>query len=376
MDKNCNFLRFPGIVIGGLLPLLGLVLMGVVVGCSKTEEKNAPPVAEQTGAVVVTVDGVVLTERELSARADLVGRLVQNRKPNTTVADLKKRRDAFCKVYPQAFVEDVVLSNYFAREKLELPEAMITNFQARAVKAYGIGKKKTYAALKTVAGELADRLEAEILLEVRRQYAEDIWVARHPTNLPPTYVEDVLKSIHDYNARMALTNAFVFAQATNVWNQLKGGASFAELVKTYSAGDDDEKEEGGAWDSMDLTQLQEEPELKKWFKLGQAKVGEFSPPIECDAGLSIVRYDGTDNGEEGDEPTEYKFSRIHFLLPMFMEPDTPENIIATAKKEHAQRLFRQKLAELVKAAQVVYTPKPEVKAEKKSAHGDSKAIEK
>ena len=112
---------------------------------------------------------------------------------------------------------------------------------------------------------------------------------------------------------------------------------------------------------MDAAQLREEPALRRWFDPARTKVGEVSPPIECDAGLSIVRYDGAEIGEEGDEPAEYTFSRVHFLLPLFMEADTPENILAAARKAHSSRLFKEKLAELVKAARVVYAERPGAK---------------
>lgn len=339
--------------------LIGLFAVALFVGlgtsgCSKSQnDENSP--SSDGDRVIVSVDGVSLTARELSARADLVNRLLVNRRPNTSAAELKKRKATFCKVYPKIFVEDVVLSNFLAREKLELPREMITNFESRAAKTFGVGKKKKYADLKAAAGDLASKLDLEVLLEVRRQYVEDVLARRSPTNLPPNYVEQVQESVRKYNYNMGLTNAIIYARATNVWNQLKSGASFTNLVMKYSQADDDEKEEGGEWDSMDLTQLQDEPELKKWFDLAKTKVGDFSPPMECDSGLSIVRYDGVDTGEDQDEPTEYKFSRIHFLLPMFMEPDTPENIVAAAKKEHAKRLFNENLAKLLKVSRVIYT---------------------
>ncbi|MGN0847974.1 MAG: peptidylprolyl isomerase [Kiritimatiellia bacterium] len=339
--------------------LLGVVVLAFALGaqfagCSRTDQDDTAAPSR----VVVSVDGVELTERELTARADLVGRLQQNRDSRLTMAELKKRHAAFRKVYPQVFVEDVVLSNYLAREGLALPQAMITNFQQRAAKTFGTGRKKTFADLKAVAGDLADRLDVEVMLEVRRQYVEDVLAERTPTNLPPDYVAQVQESVRRYNINMGLTNNLVYARATNVWNQLKAGAAFADMVKKYSEADDDEKEEGGEWDSMDGTQLQEEPALRKWFSPERTKVGEISPPIECDAGLSIVRYDGIDADEDSDGPTEYKFSRVHFLLPMFMEADTPENIVATARKTHASRLFKEKLAELVKAARVVFAETP------------------
>ena len=328
---------------------VALLLLALVsdFGCS--------PVSD-TSAVVVTVNGVSLRQREVKGRADMMAALHRHRYPQTSENVLQRVRRQYESGYPCYWVEDVVLSQYAASEKLTVSDAVVKKCMQQAFEGLKAKGDRTIDDLMKVPGVCADYLTRQIRAEALRQVVADHFFEQNPTNIPDSYVDEQLANIRDYNARMVLTNAFVYARATNVWNRLKAGEDFVKLVREETEADA-ERGDNGLWGIFDLADLSKEPELQA--ALGALKPGEFTPPVEGDNGLMIARLN------EVDDSGGLEISRIVFRLPLFYAPAPREKILAAAYDKYRKSLFGRKLKELLKNAVIQY--EQEVQTTKKES---------
>jgi peptidyl-prolyl cis-trans isomerase SurA len=79
-------------------------------------------------------------------------------------------------------------------------------------------------------------------------------------------------------------SARVLSLADSLYQRLKNGADFVQMVKDYSQ-DEDSKKKGGELDWLPLAQLP--PELKD--KISQAEVGQIVPPVVAEDGVYILK---------------------------------------------------------------------------------------
>ncbi|HVP35647.1 MAG TPA: peptidylprolyl isomerase [Terriglobales bacterium] len=79
-------------------------------------------------------------------------------------------------------------------------------------------------------------------------------------------------------------SARVLNLADSVYQKLKGGADFVQMVKDYSQ-DEDSKKKGGELDWLPLAQLP--PELKD--KISHAEIGQIVPPVSNEDGVYILK---------------------------------------------------------------------------------------
>jgi peptidyl-prolyl cis-trans isomerase SurA len=79
-------------------------------------------------------------------------------------------------------------------------------------------------------------------------------------------------------------SARVLSLADSLYQRIKNGADFVQMVKDYSQ-DEDSKKKGGELDWLPLTQLP--PELKD--KISQAEIGQIVPPVTAEDGVYILK---------------------------------------------------------------------------------------
>lgn len=79
-------------------------------------------------------------------------------------------------------------------------------------------------------------------------------------------------------------SARVLSLADSLYQRLKNGADFVQVVKSYSQ-DEDSKKKGGELDWLPLAQLPEE--LKD--KISQAEIGQIVPPVVAEGGVYILK---------------------------------------------------------------------------------------
>lgn len=319
----------------------------ILTGCSDRQGSElSEKVAARANEPIVTIAGKTLTGAMLDRRVAMMDALKRHKEPKISPKRAGQYREKLAKSYPKAYVANELIAELARREQVELTAERIAEYEKMAFKRLRARGDKTYADLKKAIGEYASELDDQVRGEALHGALMDVLATKYSKEIPDSYVDYTIKSIKDYNAKMALTNALIYAQATNVWNQLKAGADFAEMAIKYST-IPDERESKGEWGTVDVRQLQDEPGIAEWGR--KLQVGEISPPFEGDNGLMIMRLDTRD-----DKMSEFGISRIFFELPQFYEVGTREGIVRDAKRRNAQSTFQQKLTELEKELKPVY----------------------
>lgn len=315
--------------------ILLICLLSCLLGCGEEER-----------AFIVSVDGRELTQADLDSQVSLMVDLRLKCVPNIPAMELDRFRSQLVRSYPALFEREALLAGYAEREGIEVSPERLDRFKARALRGMRIPKVqvRNWAGLvKALGGHLAAGVEARVRAEALEDEVKDRLAAANPTNLPPDFAETTIQRIRAFNRDMDATNALIKARANVAWEELKAGADFGDVAAKYSE-IPEERKDRGEWANLDWKQIDDEKELSKWAR--QLNAGEFSPPIEADNGLMIARVDRKDE-------RECVLSRIYFCLPMFCAEPKPEQIVAEARREHADNLLKAKLAELRAGAKIV-----------------------
>ena len=324
------------------------VLAVALAGCSDNGQSAAESADDKTivkkpakNRVVITVNGRELRQTNLAERVEMFVKVSTLANPKMTLNDLQRLRKKIKAIMPKMFKREVVFEDFLKSEKLTVaPETLekakkgiVASFKGRLT--YDGLRRKVGPALAGILDGFAASQATEIT--VRRRILE-----KNPLELAPDYAEKQLALIAKYNAEMSLTNAIVYARATNTWEKLKSGADFRAVAREFSEVPR-EAREGGDWGTLGLQQLEPDEDLAKWAQ--QLQPGEFSPPIEGDNGLMILRVDSK-KGED------YALSRIYFRLPMFKEVVSKEELLKLKKQQHDRAVLDKEIKALLKSADV------------------------
>ena len=321
-----------------ILAVLALLLFG----CSKEQ----PKVEQPKVGVLLSVGGRELTVSNLNAKIEMMVCVRNLSAKPPSKKELKSWKSTLKTTYPDVFIMQAVVADYAREKGITISKATTAYYQKKAVKWLNSKKIRNYKQLRKKVGSFAklldERIAEEALLnEVRKHIAHE-----NPTNFPPEYVKEMCQQRKDYNARMVLTNAVIYARATNVWEQLKSGADFGELAQKYTE-IESEVADKGELGVIGLQQIQDEPKFAQVLR--ELKVGEFSAPVEADNGVSIIRMDS-----KNVEKDEYGISRIYFKLPMFAKVFDEKEMRKQLQKEYNERIVGEKIEQMVRAAKVEY----------------------
>ena len=322
-----------------LLALGGAMALG---GCSDNGSVKENP--------VVSVNGETLTAVERRHYVDAMARVHSIVNPRMTAEEQGKLRENLRNAYADLFIEDTLVSQYAKAENVKVSKELLKRFKLKALRGFRSQGIKSYGTLlKKIGAEHKPYFERLIKREALEEAVKDHLATLTPTNLPPDFKEKMLKVLKEYSAVIAKTNELVHARANMVWKQLKSGANFEEMAVKYTE-IESEREDKGEWGTMDFNQFQTDVKVAEWAQ--KLKVGEFTPPIEGDNGLIIMRLDAKDPAKG-----EYTFSRIFFQLAMEAEQQSGDEIVTDVRDIHKNNLFAEKLASLRKAAKIEYFEK-------------------
>ena len=298
------------------------------------------------GRSVLEVNGVKLTKAELNGYVEMMVKIRSLYNGNLNDRDKGELRKQFADGFADVFINNTLVAGYAKSEKVSVSPALRKQYQAKALGNFKAFKIMSYKALGKRLGKdgmayFDKMVEAEALEEAVKRHLAELT----PTNLTPEEVSNAQKNIAEYNAMMTKTNALIQARAKMVWERLKEGAKFEDMAAEYSE-IESEREDKGEWGTLDINQFKDDVNVFDWAQ--KLKVGEFTPPIEGDNGLMIMRLDSKDAAKG-----EYTFSRIFFMLPMFAEKMSDKEILQEVRSRHKDSLLAAKLEELRKTARIV-----------------------
>ena len=202
---------------------------------------------------------------------------------------------------------------------------------------------------RNFTAEEIQTINERVHIEATCSKARKTYIAKNPAAIEKVDVDAYIKRVENYNRMASATNALIWAKATNVWNQAKAGADFAELAAEYSE-DEGSSDDGGTWGVFRLSDLSGDGNLAKI--VSALDVGAVSAPVEADNGLNLVKL--VDVVNEQGEPVSgarigdlrYELARIFFRLPEIYEipaRDEAARLIHEAATDRAVRKFVQGL---------------------------------
>ena len=310
-----------------------VALIAVFAGCRQQSDRH----------VVLSVNGHDLTEEMISSRANLMVALRHHRNPKFSDDDALKLRETFRRGYGNVFIRDAVLADFAKSRGISIPDRILAECRAKAFAAQRNRGDKNFEDMVVRAGVDRREFDAQIRTEALVVAVKEHLAQSNPTNFTTAYADDLIKRMKAFNADMVKTNALVYARATNVWMRLNAGADFAQTAKEFT--EVPEEKDDCEWGILDDSFLRDSPRLLEAVK--KLRVGEFTPPVEGDNALLIVRLDGLSNDGA------YELSRIVFLLPMMLDIASREEIIETAYKEYYDSLYKTTLKDLIDSADIV-----------------------
>ena len=250
--------------------------------------------------------------------------------------------------YPSKTMTETVLREYAATNGIRATDAD----RREARQAFQLGCQNDFvswnAFVKNFEDEAREQLDEEIesaalLGAIRRDF-----FTRNKIVVSDEEVADCKKWTADYNARAMMTNAVIWATASNVWKSIVAGTTtLEEAANKYS--EDENDVENGEWASFSLDAFSDEPELAK--TISRMSPGDITPPIEGDNGLMILKLVAIEKGEKPSEPLRFTLSRIFFHLPEFYSLVAEEDLkreMLTTKKEKTFAAFVEALTKAVK----------------------------
>ena len=316
-------------------------------GCSDSD-RGASAETSTSGTVdrvVMVVDGHKLTASGFAAKVEMMAKFKGALNPDLTVSKLDELKKNLKRSYPRVFLLDTVLVEYAKTNGLVASAAAIQKVKRDFLHEEDEKKlNAAYALFVEKMGDSRKEFEDYLSLTALKEDAADFIAAQNRTNFPPAEIARECDQAKKYNAMMTATNALIYARATNVWEQLKKGADFEQMVSKYSDLEQ-EREDKGLWDTFDFQQLEPDPDVADYAKT--LEIGKFSPPIEGDNGLMIMRVDARDAGT-------CTISRIFFQLPMFAKEYTEAELLKKKEADYAKEVVQRKVQALLKAARVEY----------------------
>ena len=247
--------------------------------------EHLPAGESDKSVTLATFEGKDLTVFDVDNDVKLRQFLMRIRKPKVTEETLAALEQKIRASAVDHFIKVSLSKAYLSANKLSIPES--------AYKAYCKKIATTYAVkdVDDLKGRLPseqlklfdDGIQDALALQVASKHIEE------NANITVTDAE-VARAIDKYeamNKTAALTNALVYARATNIWNRLQlGNVTFEEAATDFTELEQ-EVEGEGEWGLFSWDQLRSEKSLRTYLK--NMKAGEFTPPIECDNGVCIVK---------------------------------------------------------------------------------------
>lgn len=302
-----------------------------------------PPPEFQTvprSSVIVRIDGRDITKDRVlrEAKVLMVLNMNKHRRTKTDRSDNGTFRHS-CESGCQRAINRAVVARYAAEHALTNSSATMKRITRQFERQYGVRSKTlkrwhTLDDLKFMVGKNASLLDDEVNARATYHTVTNYIVSSGPIVVADSEVTNYQQSIVRYNARMAQTNAVIFARATNVWQKIVGKTlTFEQAATNFS--EDVYIADGCEWGTFSRDQLTDDPELLAI--LPTLKVGDVTPPVESDGGLAIVRLD------EIMENKNFTFSRVFFRLPMFFDEVSAEEARAQLREQAEKKLLKTEL---------------------------------
>lgn len=303
-------------------------------------EMPVPEMADDD--VVVAVNGITLTKRELDIRLKRY-RFMLSRNPNMNGKERVARYEMYGKTLIDSFVNEQVFA-WEGRESKVLTEDEIRQIvSSNVVLNAKIFRMKPEQINQVVPGGLVSLCQSIEDVAWAKAYAD-----KHV--IPDAVVDDsvvsnVLNEISKENAQIMASNGLIRAKAEGVRTKiLQGKITFESAAEQYSCDFVNNEEFPGYWGTFRPSDIEDKALRQKLFSLD---LGELSDVIDDDDGYMIVR-------SIKDEGEARIFVRILFTHEPLVVLQNPKLLKRDLQSQMFTRGLRKLTAELYEKAQIVY----------------------
>ena len=284
-------------------------------------DKSIPYSSLDDSVEIVSFMNKSLTKGDIENWKTVQVQLRKNKNNRGEASEAEIREfDPMRKAAISVFIRNCAIDDLIKRYGIVPETNDISRTEALIVKIFG-RKNQRISDLKHTLGSNAHLLTDDIYRSSCLERLKDAIFAVTPYEVTPGMIQVYKDNVSKANEIAAATNALVFAHATNVWNEVKAGLDFDEAAKKYS--EDIYIQDGSGWGEFTAQVLAEEPE--SFLEISKLKLGEFTPPVESDGGVAIIRRDA-ENARDESNRLRYKLSRIFFRLPVSFDIPSDDEI--------------------------------------------------
>lgn len=359
-----------------IAPLIfhALLFACLATGCGKNAEdagsKASPePAKGPVNTTVVSFDQEKLflsdVNEEIALRQDMA-----------RIANPRVRQDALDKImrdiYATAgkyYVSIRVAAEYCANEGISIDAATRHDYENKLAKTFKV--KSTSAIKEKLSPRQQALLDKDIDDLLLVQLARNDARKKAACCVTDEKVDDAIARYRRANEIAAQTNLLVYAHATNIWNRLVSRElTFEEAAADYSE-IEDESGDFGDWGTFSASAFNNDGDRSFYKLLKTMKVGTFTPPVEVDNGLCIVRLDGvaasssanapepSEQPEEGNSPLmgDVKLSRIFFRLPVIWNIPPREEMRKIISEAETEESVKKIFAEIASRHTIIFGEK-------------------
>ena len=335
---------------GGLVSIF--VLLGAVslCGAPNIEKGTQGYLSLKDSDVLVSVNGMDLTKGDMEGQLKIKIKVAKSRTKKFAAekeANLSARlKESVC----QTFIPLALFASEAKKRNIVPSDSHRMQLEQKYCATYGSGSKtaaEMYSKMDPVESSAIKHLfELDLL-------SQSYISAALSTQMVVSAVEvsnHVARTIA-YNQRMSLTNALIYAQASNVLARARAGADFSELADEFSQ--DEEKEPGGDLGFCEADDFALESPTY-WENIVCLKSGEITDVMESDAGIEIVKFLGEKEDVYGDgSHIARHLARIVWHTAIIFDED--EKLIRKEmEKERKNDVIKAAVTELQKKAKLVY----------------------
>ncbi len=265
---------------------------------------------------IVTVNGVALTKAHLEEECAIQTMLASLANRKLTLEAAEKIASRLRTTAVRRFLLRQAVLAEADRRGISVPDEDFAAFRDRF--AAGVGRSTRRFTYAQVTNRLSAAQAAGLDEDLRRdcRYQKMIGLLKKEAEVTVTAdeAERRFARIRAYNARAAEAERAAWAEATNVWRRLQGGAPF-EGVAAELAGEAPRIDADMAWGTFQLPFFDDDKALQK--ALADLKPGAFTPPVPGNNGLIIVQLlERLPPADPQDARGDYlRLAKIFFRLP-------------------------------------------------------------
>ena len=336
------------------------IAFGVFI-CTLLAAGAAKPAAAQKPSgdqVLVRVNGVDITRRQLDRYVDMMVALLKNKRKSTPPELIAKFKKKNLRTLSNELFQRTVIRTCLANSNVTVIAAAKQAVERECLKNFG-KRKQTLDELKAFVAKagFGKDFEEGMAFDLRLK-SFIMTVHSNVYYVSQQRLEKVKADMAAYNRRADATNRLTLARAEGVLKRIRAGEDFGKLADAFS--EDTEKKAGGDLGDCDETDFPEEKHI--WRKLWAMKAGAVTDVLETDEGyviIKVVRRNTVEQSQTGGE--SLTLARIFFRQAYKFPPQSDDELRVDVEQEIREKLFADVYRAFRAQSKVIY-PNGQVKA--------------